>query len=94
MTEPYEPLRQAAAVLRGGAALSSELREAIAVWLEAEAVIVGERQPFVDLINAQVEHKTGVKTWLSFGRTEAGEPHMEFDSSEAAFAVAHLLLAS
>jgi len=65
---------------------------AVADWLDAEAVVLGERQPFLDLINAAVEHNSGIKTTLSFGKQEDGSPAMQFDTSPAALAAARTYL--
>jgi hypothetical protein len=89
----YALLRQAAQHLRDGAPLPAGLAEALADWLDSEAVVLGEMEPFVELLNATVRHASGVETFLRFGRKADGTPAMHGDTSPAAFAVARLVLA-
>lgn len=102
MTEPslekvdkITALRTAAKSLRDWSTTPIENEDtilAIADWLDAEAVVLGELGPFAEVINATVTHATGTETFLRFGKDEHGNPKMWGDTSQAAVKVAALLL--
>lgn len=88
-------LRAAASVLRlGGTSVPPNLAHAVADWLVSEAVVLGEMEPFAEYINAVVSTVGGPETLIKFGRNEDGSPAMKADTSPAALAVAHLILAA
>jgi hypothetical protein len=84
-------LRLAARRVRGGAEIGPEAREALATWLDAEAAVRAEMEPFAEVINAAVRHKTGVESYIRFGRGEDGQPVMHLDTIEGALALAAAL---
>jgi hypothetical protein len=65
---------------------------AVADWLDGEAVVLGETEPFVEMVNAVVTHGSGVETLLQLGRNADGSIAMHADTSQAALAVARAYL--
>lgn len=89
--KPWQPLRDAAKRLRDGQELDAETVQAVADWLDSEAIIMGEMEPFAVYINAVVKQATGIETYISFGRKPDGGIAMHGDTSPAALTVAELI---
>ena len=92
--DPWFVLRRAAREIRGGKYVDAPaLLEAVAAWLDAEAGVLGEMEPFAEVINATITSKTGLESFIVFGRDEdTGQPRMILDTSPAALAVAEVIL--
>lgn len=61
---------------------------AVADWLRSEAACQDEMEPFVELLNATIEQKSGIKGALRFGRKPDGEVTFFADTNEGATTVA------
>lgn len=61
---------------------------AVADWIRSEAAVQDEMESFVELINAVIEQKSGVKGYIRFGRQADGEIALHVDTNEGATAVA------
>jgi len=82
-------------LLSGDHTLGTEdLAEILGRWMNAEAVTLGEIQPFAALLNATIHATGGPPAYLRFGRNEDGSPHLSSDTSEHADAAADAVLES
>jgi len=83
--------RTAARALRNTAP-ASPFTESVANWLDAEAILTGELEPFVNIINATIATKSGEAGYLQLGRREDGSIDMRAMSTPAAVKVARVVL--
>ena len=83
--------RTAARALRNTAP-DSPFAEAVANWLDTEAILTGELEPFVNLISATIKTKTGEAGYLQLGRREDGSIDMRAMSTPAAVRLAKVIL--
>jgi hypothetical protein len=84
-------LREAAERVRDAGWLGAELTAALADWLDLEAIMLGEIEHLVDVVNAAIHASGGGEAELRIGRTEDGRIKMEADSTRAALRLAAVI---
>jgi hypothetical protein len=65
---------------------------ATADWLDAEAAVLDSFEPLLDALNFAIEHTSGVKSYIEFGRSESGEIKMHGSTTESALRLARAVL--
>jgi hypothetical protein len=96
--EAIKTMRLGADMLRKGftgTMTLEQLAPIVADWIDGEAAVMGEMEPFADLINAQVSKKTGETTaLLRLGYKPDGNLELRGDTSGNALRVLDLLAES
>jgi hypothetical protein len=94
LLEELKTMRAAADLMRHGhfgTMTMQDLADAVADWIDGECAILGEMEPYADILNAAISKSGGPQALLVFARHENGDLRLSGDTSDHARRIVNLL---